>query len=52
MTEAQGLVLFYLVFLYIFGAVVWAFTAAPEDKLLAPVWLLFWMKYVWRRLRE
>lgn len=52
MSEAEGIAVFYIVFLYIFGAIIWAVSASSEDKLLAPVWLLFWLKYVWRRLRE
>jgi hypothetical protein len=52
MSEGLIILLLYGSLLYIVGGVAWLVYALPEDRLLAPVWPLFWLKFVWRRLRQ
>jgi len=52
MSEGLEVFLLFLGMIYFGGIMFWAVTTDVGDKLLAPAWPLFWLKYVWRRLRE
>jgi hypothetical protein len=52
MNDGLAFLTFFLFMLYMIGVFAWVVSTSSDAKLLAPVWPLFWIKYVWRKLRE